>query len=47
MILQEWHEKNKQDPWPKVISALESYDGDDVDDVIEDIKREKLFVYHQ
>ena len=42
-ILVDWYEENKQDPWPKVVSALESYDGS-VDDIIKEIKKEKLFM---
>ena len=37
-ILVDWYEENKQDPWPKVVSALESYDGS-VDDIVKEIKR--------
>ena len=42
-ILFEWYKENGQDPWPEVVSALESYDGS-VDDIIKEIKEEKLFM---
>ena len=40
-LLFEWY--NGQDPWPEVVSALESYDGS-VDDIIKEIKKDKLFM---
>ena len=45
-ILHDWYEtqRNKEDPWPGVVSALESYDGCDVDDIVKEIKQEKLFM---
>jgi len=43
-IFHEWHQKNKQDPWPEVITALESYEGHDTDDIMQEIKRDKLFM---
>ena len=43
-ILDDWYERNKEDPWPGVVSALESYDGCDVDDIVKEIKQEKLFM---
>ena len=42
-ILVEWYEENREDPWPGVVSALESYIGS-VDDIIKEIKEEKLFM---
>lgn len=41
-LLHEWHKRNKQDPWPEVISALESYEGHEADDIIQKIKMDKL-----
>ena len=42
-ILYEWYEENKQDPWPEVLSALQSYDGSK-DEIVKKIKAEKLFM---
>ena len=43
-ILEEWYEKNKEDPWPQVVSALESYEGSDVNNIVRELKKEELFM---
>ena len=43
-ILDEWYEKNKEDPWPQVVSALESYEGSNVNNTVRKLKTEKLFM---
>ena len=43
-ILEEWYEKNKEDPWPQVVSALKSYDGSDVNNIVRELKAKKLGV---
>ena len=46
-IIEEWYEKNKQDPWPQVVSALESYeDQDDIGELVKEIKKKRLFMCH-
>lgn len=46
-ILDEWYKKNKEDPWPQVVSVLESYDSSDVNNIIRELKTKKLFMcYH-
>lgn len=41
-IIQEWFEQNKEDPWPRIIEALNTYE--DCDDVIRDIEKKQLFM---
>ena len=43
-ILDEWYEKNKEDPWRQVVLALESYEGSDVNNIVRELKTEKLFM---
>ena len=45
-ILDEWYKKNKEDPWLQVVSALESYDGSDVNNIVRELKAKKLFMCH-
>jgi len=43
-ILKEWYELNNRDPWPKVISALETCEHYSTENVMKAIKEKHLYL---